>query len=68
MKWLVPDWRQAHRWSSIWVAAFWGFFGGVLVLLPTVFSLIPSWGLGLLIIVMSITFAIARVTNQPGAD
>ena len=62
-----PEWRIAHKPASIWVAAFWGAFGGVLMFLAALAGLIPNWVFGLLCIGMSVTFAIARLLNQPGA-
>lgn len=67
MKLLDPEWRIAHKLASIWVAAFWGAFGGVLMFLPALIGMVPNWILGTLMIVMSLTFAIARLLNQPGA-
>jgi hypothetical protein len=66
-RWLDPEWRVAHKFASIWVAAFWGAFGGVLIFLPALAGLIPNWLFGILCVGMSATFAIARLLNQPGA-
>jgi VIT1/CCC1 family predicted Fe2+/Mn2+ transporter len=65
---LIDDWKNAHRLSSIWVAGFWGGFGGLLCILPAFINMDNLWILGPIILFMSITFAIARVTKQPGID
>lgn len=64
----VEDWRQAHTFASVWVAGFWGAFGGLLSILPFFINMSNIWWLGPLLILMSITFAVARFTKQPGAD
>lgn len=64
---LDKDFWIAHKLASIWVAAFWGAFGGVLLFLPALANSIAPWQYAVLCIFMSLTFALARITNQPGA-
>ena len=65
---LIRNWRQAHKFATTWVAAFWGAFGAILTILMLFGSDLPLWVFGPLFIVMSITYAVARVTHQPGLD
>lgn len=65
---LIPDWRKAHTWWSVWVAAFWGGIGAVIVILSALLYQHFDWRVGVLLIAVSATFAIARVLKQPGAD
>jgi hypothetical protein len=64
---LDPDWRIAHKLASTWIAAFWGAFGSVIWIFPTIMTNANVWWVGPLMIFMSVTFAVARFTNQPGA-
>jgi hypothetical protein len=72
MIWLIkhldPDFKVWHKLASIWVAMFWGALGGVLSILPFLVNMGNILWLGPLIIFMSITFAVARFTKQPGVE
>lgn len=62
---LVDNWHT--RWS-VWVAAFWGAVGGLLVVLSALLYVNFSWLIGALVIVISASIAIARVLKQPGTE
>ena len=65
---LDKDFWIAHRLASTWVAGFWGAVGAMILLIPSVTDMENIWWLGPLMILMAASFAIARFTNQPGAD
>jgi hypothetical protein len=71
MFWLIrhldPDFVIWHKLASVWVAAFWGAVGGIIVVLSALLYQSFDWRIGALLIFVSATFAIARFTNQPGA-
>ena len=62
---LIDNWHT--RWS-VWLAAFWGAIGGLLVVLSALLYVNFSWAVGALVIVISATIAIARVLKQPGIE
>ena len=64
---LVPDWKSAHHWATIWVAGFWGAVGIGIILAPIFITMGNIWWTGPLLLLAGISTAIARVTNQPGA-
>lgn len=64
--WLTPDWFKAHHWASMWVAILWGAVGGILIFLPVLGAFMSPVGFGFLCIGMSVSFALARLYNQPG--
>jgi hypothetical protein len=63
---LDPGWRTSYKWHSLWAAAFWGSFGCILTILPVFVTYDNLLWFGPLMLLMSVTFAIARFTNQPG--
>lgn len=65
---LDPDWRQAYKLHSVWIAGFWGAMGAVIVILSALLYQNFDWRIGGLLIIVSATFAIARFTKQPGAE
>lgn len=64
MKYVVTDW---HKKWSVWVAAFWGVVGALIVILSALFYQAPDWRIGLALIIASASMAIARVLKRPGA-
>ena len=72
MFWLInnldPDFKIWHKLASVWVAAFWGAVGGVIVVLSAFLYQFFDWKLGALLVFMSATFAVARFTKQPGIE
>jgi len=66
---LIDNFNKAHKLSTIWVAGFWGLLGACLAILEAYGQnvLSPFW-FCVLMIVMSVTIAIARVTKQPGIE
>lgn len=65
-KWL-PFSEIKTKWS-MWVAAFWGGFGALIVVLSAYLYSTFIWWVGVLVIVMSATFAVARWAKQPGTE
>lgn len=65
---LIANWRQAHKYWSIWVAGFWGAVGGVIILLGALLYDSFNWGVGALLVVASASFAVARYLKQPGTE
>lgn len=57
-----------HRAWSVWVAAFWGAAGAVVVILSALLYQRFDWRLGVLLIVVSMSFAVARFLKQPGTE
>ena len=55
------------KWS-LWVAAFWGAIGAVIVILSALLYQHFDWRIGALLIVASASFAVARVLKQPGTE
>ena len=64
----IDNWRNGHKLATIWVAGFWGAFGGLLTILPFFIDMQNIWWLGPLVIFMAITMAVARFTKQPGVE
>jgi len=56
-----------HLWS-IWMAGFWGFVGAAIIILTGLFYAEPNWLTGGLLIVASVSIAIARYLKQPGTE
>lgn len=52
----------------MWVAAFWGAVGAIILVLSAYLYNTFSWWVGGLVIVMSATFAVARWAKQPGTE
>ena len=67
MHFIDQDFKIAHKLASTWVAAFWGAIGAIITIIPVFITMENVWWLGPLMILIAITFAIARFTNQPGA-
>lgn len=69
---MTRKWMQLietpHRKWSLWVAAFWGAIGAVIVILSALLYQSFDWRIGGLLIVASASFAVARVLKQPGTD
>ena len=65
---LIDDWRNAHKFATTWVAAFWGMMGAGLSVLPFLINMDNIWWLGPLILFIAATVAIARFTRQPGLE
>lgn len=57
-----------HRKWSLWVAAFWGAVGAIIVILSALLYQHFDWRIGALLIVASASFAVARVLKQPGTE
>lgn len=55
-----------HRKWSLWVAAFWGAVGAIIVILSAMLYQHFDWRIGVVLIVASASFAVARVLKQPG--
>jgi len=62
---LVDNWHT--RWS-VWVAAFWGAIGALIVILSALYYQSTDWRIGAALIAVSATFAVARVLKQPGTE
>lgn len=66
---LIPDaLHEAKRLWSVWVAAFWGAVGAVIVILSALFYSTLDWRIGAALIVASATFGVARFLKQPGTE
>ena len=66
---LIENWRQAHKtYWSLWVAAFWGAVGGIIMLLGAFLYQSFNWWVGALLVVASTSFAVARYLKQPGTE
>jgi hypothetical protein len=57
-----------HKKWSLWVAAFWGAVGAVIVILSALLYQDFDWRIGALLIVVSASYAVARVLKQPGTE
>jgi len=65
---LIENWRQGHKLWSIWVAAFWGAVGAIIVILSAFLYIHFDWWVGAVLIVASASFAVARYLKQPGTE
>jgi len=66
---LIDNWRtEIRRLWSLRVAAFWGAVGGLIVVLGAFLNFSFNWGVGVLLILISATFAAARLAKQPGTE
>lgn len=66
---LIDDWwTELGRLWSMWVAAFWGAVGALIVVLSAYLYSTFDWRVGALLILVSVTFAIARFLKQPGTE
>lgn len=65
---LIENWRQAHKLWSVWVAAFWGAVGALIVLMSASLYSRFDWRVGGLLILVSASFAVARFLKQPGTE
>ena len=57
-----------HKKWSLWVAAFWGAVGALIVILSALLYQSFDWHIGALLIFVSASFAVARALKQPGTD
>jgi hypothetical protein len=57
-----------HKKWSLWVAAFWGATGAVIVILSALLYQSFNWWVGVLLVTASASFAVARVLKQPGTE
>lgn len=64
-KYIVCD---AHKAWSVWVAGFWGAAGAIIIILSALLYQGFDWRIGLLLIVVSASVAIARFLKQPGTS
>jgi hypothetical protein len=66
---LIDDWKaQVLRLWSVRVAAFWGAVGALVVILSAYLYNTFNWWVGGLLILVSASFAVARVLKQPGTE
>lgn len=65
---LIDDWKQAHKFSSVQLAAFWAALNGAVIGLAGFSGFINPWLFLALNIVGYATIAVARITKQPGLD
>lgn len=66
---LIDNWRaEIPQLWSIWAAAFWGAVGAVIVILSAYLYSDFNWWVGGLLVLASVSFAIARVFKQPGTE
>lgn len=66
---LIDNWAaELARLWSVRVAAFWGAVGAIIVVLSAYLYSTFNWWVGALLIVISASFAVARVLKQPGTE
>jgi hypothetical protein len=65
---LVSNWRQAHKFATVWIALFWGAVSGAYYALPAFYESIDRFDFALLCIGMSLLLVVARITHQPGVE
>jgi hypothetical protein len=65
---LVPDWKRAHRFRSIQLAAFWTALNGAVVSIEAFKDYINPWAFLTLNVIGFALIGVARVTKQPGLD
>jgi hypothetical protein len=66
---LIHNWRaELARLWSVRVAAFWGAIGAIIVILSAYLYNTFDWWVGGLLILVSASFAVARVLKQPGTE
>ena len=62
---LIDNWKRLW---SVWVAAFWGAVGAIIVILSAYLYSSFNWWVGGLLILASVSFTVARVFKQPGTE
>lgn len=75
-KWIDPHWREFFQLHSTWVAIFWASFYGVFTVAQifafngvlSVFMTSHPVVFATSFLVATITWALARLTNQPGTQ
>lgn len=67
-RWLVKNWRSAHRFWSVQLAIFWSAFSGFMMVWPALITYVPLPYFFALTIVFSIVLGLARLFRQPGLD
>jgi hypothetical protein len=66
---LIDNWKtELGRLWSVRVAAFWGAVGAIIVILSAYLYSTFDWRVGGLLILVSASFAVARVLKQPGTE
>lgn len=68
MRLIDNAWTEAKRLWSVRVAAFWGAIGALIVVLSAYLYNTFDWKVGVLLILISVSFSVARVMKQPGTE
>lgn len=68
MKLIDDAWSEAKRLWSVRIAAFWGAVGALIMVLGAYLNYSFDWKVGLLLIVVGASFAVARFLKQPGTE
>lgn len=63
-----PNWRNAYKLHSMWVAGFWGVVSGLWYALPAFQNLMPPVNFAILCVAFSLAMVFARFTKQPGVE
>jgi Sec-independent protein secretion pathway component TatC len=63
---ITPDIANAYKWHTMWVAAFWGLMGTGLYIAMIFVTIDNAWWLAPLLLLVGVSVAVARATNQPG--
>ena len=67
-KWLVPEWRLAHRLWSVRIAIFWSLVSGLWVAWPAFQYYVTPLPFAISCMIFSLVMLGARLTHQPGLD
>ncbi|WP_316205725.1 hypothetical protein [Bradyrhizobium sp. SZCCHNS1012] len=65
---LIPNWKQAHRFHTVRLAAFWGVLNGGVLALAKFSDILDPWTFLALNCVGYGLIAVGRVMKQPGID
>ena len=65
MNWLVPDWKQAHRFWSVQITLLGAVFSGAWVALPAFQSVLKPHEFAVVCIAVSVCTVVLRLIDQP---
>ena len=65
-RYLIADWRRAHRFWSNRIAVFWALFSVLWLLMPALEEIVAPQDFVIFSAFMSLVFVWARITRQKG--
>ena len=65
MNWLIPDWKQAHKFWSVQITVLGAIFSGIWVAVPAFQSALRPRDYAVLCITVSVVTVVLRLLDQP---